>query len=419
VPADVIPQGRHEKMMLELAALDKRDTDEALRRILRFDAESLGIERVNWWSLETTPRAIRCELSYQLSSSAYTGGDTLYERDYPRYFRALLEEQVIAAEDAPVDPRTAEFATTYLQRHRIGAMLDVPVWVGGRLAGVLCHEFVGSTHPWTPAEKELATSMGQLVATTLEVRERQRVEEALRIVSEQRSHLAEREQSARDQVQARDEFLTVASHELNTALTSLQLTLDALRARHLLPEGAGKSFGTLDRQAKRVTQLVSNLLDLSRVQTGRMELAREQFDLAELAREVCERHSEGGMLIDLRTTGAVWGSWDRSRLDQVLTNLLSNATKFGGGRRIEVDVERVRDRARVRVRDRGIGIAPERLPRIFERFERAVSSAYSGLGLGLYIVRAIVEAHEGTVSAESVLGEGTTFTVDLPLGAPA
>jgi signal transduction histidine kinase len=73
----------------------------------------------------------------------------------------------------------------------------------------------------------------------------------------------------------------------------------------------------------------------------------------------------------------------------------------------------------VRVRDRGIGIAPERLPRIFERFERAVSSAYSGLGLGLYIVRAIVEAHEGTVSAESVLGEGTTFTVDLPLGAPA
>jgi signal transduction histidine kinase len=263
--------------------------------------------------------------------------------------------------------------------------------------------------------------MGQLVATTLEVRERQRVEEALRIVSEQRTHLAAREQSARDQVQARDEFLTVASHELKTALTALQLTLDALRARRLMPEAAAKSFSMLDRQVKRVTQLVSNLLDLSRVQIGRMELVRERFDLAELAREVCERHSEGlGLLLDLRTTGPVSGWWDRSRLDQVLTNLLSNAVKFGGGGRIEISVARVEDRACVSVRDQGIGIAPEQLPRIFERFERAASSSYGGLGLGLYIVRAIVEAHGGTVSADSVLGVGTTFTVELPLdGASA
>jgi signal transduction histidine kinase len=414
-------QDRHEKMLLELSALDKRDTDDALRRILRFDAESLAVERVNWWSLQTDPRSIRCEQGYELSTSTHSGGETLYERDYPRYFRALLEEQVIAAQDAASDPRTAEFAETYLRRHRIGAMLDVPVWVGGRLAGVLCHEFVGSAHQWTPAEKELGTSMGQLVATTLEVRERQRVEEALRIVSEQRTHLAAREQSARDQVQARDEFLTVASHELKTALTALQLTLDALRARRLMPEAAAKSFSMLDRQVKRVTQLVSNLLDLSRVQIGRMELVRERFDLAELAREVCERHSEGlGLLLDLRTTGPVSGWWDRSRLDQVLTNLLSNAVKFGGGGRIEISVARVEDRACVSVRDQGIGIAPEQLPRIFERFERAASSSYGGLGLGLYIVRAIVEAHGGTVSADSVLGVGTTFTVELPLdGASA
>jgi signal transduction histidine kinase len=109
------------------------------------------------------------------------------------------------------------------------------------------------------------------------------------------------------------------------------------------------------------------------------------------------------------------GLWDRARLEQVVTNLLSNAVKYGRGQPIEVAVMGADDRARLVVRDQGIGIAPEHLSRIFERFERAVSAHnYGGLGLGLYIVRQIVEAHGGAIHVTSTPGEGSTFVVDLP-----
>ena len=383
--------GRFQDVLLELAALDKSDTEEALRRIVRLDAETLGIQRVNWWRLTETPPAIRCDVAYELATNTYSSGVVLCEAEFPRYFRALREEQLIAAEDAHTDPRTSEFTESYLLPLGIGAMLDIPVWLGGRLAGVLCHEWVGPPRPWTSAMKEFATSMGQLVATTLEVREKTRAEEGIR---------------------ARDEFLSVASHELYTPLASLQLAVDALRSKKLSEADSERSLALLDRQVKRLTHLVSDLLDVSRLKVGRLIVSRERFDLIELVREVVERFSTA---IEVHADGPVVGSWDRSRIDQVITNLVSNATKFSRGNPVEVSVESLPSSVRLRVRDRGIGITSDQLPRIFERFERAVSArSYGGLGLGLFIVRGIVEAHGGTVSAESTVGEGTVITVDLP-----
>jgi signal transduction histidine kinase len=180
-----------------------------------------------------------------------------------------------------------------------------------------------------------------------------------------------------------------------------------------------------ERQVERLTRLVGEMLEVSRIQAGRVSLHFEQLDLVAVVREVVQRfEAELARVrcpLSLRAERAVTGYWDQSRLDQIVTNILSNAIKFGADHPIEILVEEAPPgMGRLVVTDHGIGIPPERLPYIFERFERAVSSRqYGGLGLGLYIVRGIVEALGGTVRAESVPGSGATFTVELPCAGPS
>jgi signal transduction histidine kinase len=411
--------GRYQRVVLELAALDKWDYAESLQRILRLDAETLEIERVNFWLLDDDPPAIRMEAGYIRSGGRQEPGVSLTAADYPRYFAALRQEEVIDAADARRDARTSEFADEYLPALGIGAMMDIPIWSKGRLAGVLCHEHVGPPRTWTKREQELALAMAQAIANTLEVRERRRAEEALHRAEQDKAVLSAREQVAREQVEARDEFMSVASHELYTPLTSLQLAVDLLRTQ-IDGAPAEKQLLLVERQVRRLTELVSNLLDVSRIQASRLVMSREDFDLAALCRDVSERFlpvfSRCGTPLTLDTPEPVVGHWDRSHLDQVISNLLSNAAKFSIGSPVEVSVSKDGSRARLAVRDQGIGIAAERLPRIAERFERAVSTrSYGGLGLGLFIVRGIVEAHGGQMNVTSTLGKGTTVTVELPI----
>jgi PAS domain S-box-containing protein len=236
---------------------------------------------------------------------------------------------------------------------------------------------------------------------------------------------------AQQAIRARDEFLSIASHELRTPLTPLRLQLHDLvvraRARELAsqpPERLTARLESASRQVDRLTGLVSNLLDVTRIVGGRVKLEPEQFDLVALVREVLERAEpeaqRGHYRVQLDGEGAIVGRWDRLRIDQVVTNLMSNALKYGQGHPIDVRVWREGDLALVQVRDRGIGISAEHLERIFHRFERAVSErAFGGLGLGLYIVRRLVEAHGGSVRVESEPGQGAAFTVELPIGPPA
>jgi signal transduction histidine kinase len=231
---------------------------------------------------------------------------------------------------------------------------------------------------------------------------------------------------AQEAVAARDEFLSIASHELKTPLTSLTLHADSLRnaaARRRAPEQIAAKAEVIRRSVDRLARLVSSLLDISRIGAGRLDLEIEELDLAEVAREVVDRFEDEARrarcTIVLEAEPAR-GRWDRTRLDQVLTNLLSNALKYGPDSPVRVRVESAGDRAILSVHDRGIGISEADQRRIFQRFERAVSRRnYGGFGLGLWIVRQIVEALGGTVRVESVPGEGSTFTVELATGLHA
>ena len=221
----------------------------------------------------------------------------------------------------------------------------------------------------------------------------------------------------------KDEFISVASHEMRTPLTVIKGYSQILEKR-LESSGAG-SGGTLAMarqilgQTERLSNLTARLLDVSRIQFGRLNLEREQMDLANLVRETTERLrvSAEQHSISIQAPGPLLIDGDAGRLEQVLTNLISNAVKYSPeGTEIAVSLEQHDGAAVVAVRDRGFGIPRERQDRIFQRFYRATTDERkSGLGLGLYVSKGIVEAHGGEISFESEEGKGSTFYVRLPL----
>ncbi|WP_257462048.1 sensor histidine kinase [Archangium lipolyticum] len=242
----------------------------------------------------------------------------------------------------------------------------------------------------------------------------------------ERSQLFQESQRA---VRLRDEFLAVASHELKTPLTPLRLQLQGLRrvvesqaGQPVAPERVLRAVQGCEAQVRKLAGLVNDLLDVSRLAQGRLPLHLEQVDLVAVTRDVLEQFSaeatRAGCRVVLEGGAPVVGQWDRLRLEQVVTNLLTNALKYGAGRPVLVRVGWAEGGARLVVRDEGIGIAPEHRGRIFGKFERAVSERhYGGLGLGLHITRQIVQALGGAILVESEVGRGSTFTVELPLGA--
>jgi signal transduction histidine kinase len=232
----------------------------------------------------------------------------------------------------------------------------------------------------------------------------------------------EHEQSR--QLRLRDDFIRIASHELATPLTSMKLALQRLSGA-ALPENAERAVAVLNRQYDRIERLASAMLDTTRFQIGRLQLRRTPVDLVEIVHEAVEAFRPShdttlGPSIHIGGVSSLIGEWDGPRLDQVVTNLLTNALRYGEGRDIEVEVAAADGHARLTVRDHGIGIPREALGRIFLPFERAVPvERYGGLGLGLYIAYCIVEMHGGTIRVESELGQGATFIVELPLAPPS
>jgi signal transduction histidine kinase len=234
---------------------------------------------------------------------------------------------------------------------------------------------------------------------------------------------------AQEAIRVRDEFLSIASHELRTPLTPLQIHFQRLlgprRSDALIaPEQLQRILERCERQVRRLQALIDNLLDVSRISSGRLRLQTETVDLADIVREVSGRFAEelaaAECQLVLGCFTPVVGQWDRLRLEQVVTNVLGNAIKYGGGKPIEITVEETREGGRLRIADQGIGIDSGDLTRIFQRFQRAVSSrSYGGMGLGLYITRQIVDAHYGSIQVESKPGAGSMFVVELPRRAVA
>ncbi len=254
---------------------------------------------------------------------------------------------------------------------------------------------------------------------------------AIRDMTERRKTEQERIRLAQAQeaVRIRDEFLSVAAHELRTPITALRLQLEyvqrlvhPLDARSEIRDEVLRKVNRAIKNTARLGGLVDSLFDVSRIASGTLSLSREDVNLLSLSQSVCdelmEKAGAAGCQLSAHGTKSAVGSWDRYRLEQILFNLISNAIKYGAGRPITVVVDADAEKARVVVRDQGIGVDEGDAERIFNRFERAVSTRhYGGLGLGLYIARHLAEAHGGCIRVISAPGAGAAFEVELPLAS--
>ncbi|MBB3180773.1 hybrid sensor histidine kinase/response regulator [Variovorax sp. Sphag1AA] len=260
--------------------------------------------------------------------------------------------------------------------------------------------------------------------------------DALAASHRQQEELVQQLQSAQRDleraVRMRDDFMSMVSHELRTPLNTLYLETQ-VRKLHLgkgniaafSPDRLPAMVERDQRQIQNMVRLIDDMLDVTRMRSGSLSIRPKPTDLAALARGVVEGLAQqaevAGSRIELHAPEPVEGVWDEFRIEQVLTNLLTNALRYGGGKPVRVAVSRTGDTACMAVCDQGIGVAPEDQERIFEQFERTDDSRKhaAGLGLGLYITREIVRLHGGDISLDSRLGEGSEFRVSLPLQAPA
>jgi len=239
--------------------------------------------------------------------------------------------------------------------------------------------------------------------------------------------LKETEAALQEAVRTRDDFLSLASHELRTPLTSLRLQAQLLRKlgetspdeRLGSPKVVAKLEAT-ERQLRRLSALVDNLLDVSRIRTGKLDFHFNEGNLSAVVGDLVARFADEarqtGVVLHARVDADLQARFDRLRMEQVVSNLLSNALRYGAGNPVHLSLTRQGGTVRLVVRDGGPGIPAKERERVFERFTQGANAQRrGGMGLGLYIVRQIVEAHSGHIHVEDSPGGGATFVVELPL----
>ncbi|MHC8344096.1 hybrid sensor histidine kinase/response regulator [Pseudomonas sp. RT6P73] len=259
---------------------------------------------------------------------------------------------------------------------------------------------------------------------------KQQVEELEQARREQEALLKQLQTTQNELEQAvrmRDDFMSIVAHEVRTPLNGLILETQ-LRKMHLARDNA--SAFTLDkmhamvdrdeRQIKSLIRLIEDMLDVSRIRTGKLSIRTSRFDLVQLVSNLLQNFAPqvdaAECSVAFTAEAPVVGNWDEFRIEQVISNLLTNALRYGGKSRIDVRVYSHEGQARVEVQDRGIGISEENQKRIFQQFERvSAKTVVAGLGLGLFISEQIVAAHGGSIAVESKINEGALFRVCLPL----
>src|SRR6185295_15382155 len=371
------------------------------------------VERASIWIFNEQGTALELLDLYERTPNRHVTGVTLAVQDYPSYVHAIThEEQAIAADDAHRDFRTREFSRSYLTPLGIGAMLDAPVRRRGQVVGVLCHEHVGEARSWSKEEVYFCSSLATFMTLVLEARQRREAEQAL-VLAKESAEVASR---------AKSEFLASVSHEIRTPMNAIIGMADLLWETDLAPEQR-KYLRIFRRAGGNLLGLINDILDLSKVEVGHLQLESTDFDLSDLLEKAIEilamRANEKGLELACHISRdvprAVIG--DPNRLHQILINLISNAIKFTDSGSVTVQVmpdPELRSPGAIRfsISDTGIGIPSDKLTAIFESFTQASVSTtrkYGGTGLGLTISRQLAERMNGRIWVESTLGKGSSF----------
>ena len=421
VEPPTIEPGRtlYESARLRLARL-RVDGGASLRPVFqestRLAAATLGVERVSIWLFIEARSAIRCFELYEARRDEHSEGMVLYRHDYPVYFEALETQRVIAADDARTHEATRDFRAGYLEPLDIRSMLDAPIYQGGEVVGVVCHETVGHARHWTQEDAAFAGSVADTVALQVEAAARRDAESALQAHEEYVAELRKMEALGRLAAGVAHDFRNI----LSVVLGHARLIESEESASPRVLEQAARIVAAADRGV----ELTRELLTFGREDTGEKPHAVRVPEVIEKFREVLAQSAGRRITIELvPATTPGWALISPPRLERILLNLVNNARDAmpaGGTIRLAVSERRIADGEGspgiyvvIDVSDNGVGMDENTRCRIFEPFFTTKGPGQNA-GLGLSVVYRIVEACGGFLHVESAPGKGTTISVYLP-----
>jgi PAS domain S-box-containing protein len=416
-----------ERKRIEDALRTSAETSQTLNEVGKVIAAELDLEKLVQFVTDAATRLTRAQFgaffynvitaqgeAYTLYTISGVPREAFSKFPMPRntaIFKPTFEgTAVVRSDDITKDPRYGKSAPHFgMPRGHLPVLSYLAVPVISRSGEVLGGLFFGHPEPGIFGEQaeELVRGLAAQAAVAID-----------------NARLFRRAQEA---IHLRDEFLSIASHELKTPLTPLRMQMQSLRnlvesggLQRATPERLQKLSDICERQVVRLTTLVDNLLDVARINAGKLSLSLERINLVPLVQETMERYAgqfaAAGCETSLQAPPHLEATVDPLRIEQALVNLLTNAIKYAPKKPIEVAVSQEADRAVLTVRDHGEGIADADRERIFKRYERVGSTAnVGGLGLGLFITRQIADAHGGSVQVESAPGQGAAFTIRVPL----
>ncbi len=537
---------KQSKTLIQLAkskALQQGNLKAALREITEAAAQTIEVERVSVWLYNIDHSKVECVDLYDTITQVHSSGMSLLKANFPAYFHSLEEQRSIAAHDACNDNRTQELSEPYLSAFGIASLLNAPIWLGGRLVGVVCHEHIGRIRQWTLEEENFAGSIADFVTLAIEASERKAAQEALQqseaefraiferssigialidmqvqivdinpalcqtlgynredlsgqhftdyifqsegdlklyqqlisgncdrlemerrflhqngklvwtLVSislisspngepeyflamiediSERKHtelaLFESKEAAEAGSRAKSEFLATMSHELRTPLNAI-MGLSQLLQQEMVGNLNDKQKEYVDciySSGEHLLALINDILDLSKVEAGKEELFLSQLLVEDLCEYVISTVSDRAeekklQLLTKIDPQAKFCLGDQRRVKQMLLNLLTNAIKFTPAGNVCLEVKKVPQGLIFRVSDTGIGIDSSQFKFLFEPFKQLdsrLNRQYEGTGLGLALTRKLARLHGGEVTVESVLGQGSQFTLFLPDQVP-
>ena len=402
-------------LIARLAVHDDQPLPVVFRRVCEIAADTLDVERVGIWMMTTDGKALRCANLYLRSRGDHSEGVTLQVADFPNYFRAVANRRALPTEMAQSDPRTAELRDAYLVPLGITSMLDAPLLRNGRMVGIVCHEHVGPPREWTTEDRDFVMSVAELITAKMKAAELNLTKSALR-------HHAEHTAEA-DRLEAVGRLAAGVAHDFKNLLTVVMGNAGLIARKPGLPPDVTGKARQIVEAAERGSALVRELLDFGREPSGSPRVLNVPDVVADFLPMM---QSAVGPDYPLSLTRDAAGGKvliDRATLERALLNLVLNARDAmpaGGPIRLRVGTEiAARDdeppgpTVRIDVTDTGTGIADGDRAHIFDPFFTTKPPG-KGNGLGLAVVRRVVERTGGFIRVDSAAGRGATFSVFLP-----
>jgi|GEM_PF-1322932 len=399
--------------------LKDQSTDRLLAEATECLSRVLNVERVGVWRFSADRETLVCKDQFEASRRAHSSGEVLERSDHIAYFEALRQSRIISAPDAEADPRTSCFTSSYLRPSSIRSLLDAPLRSGRGLCGVICCESVGAKREWTEDDIDFVSAVAQFISVSF-------------FSDEARSSAGKLTAALRDAERANEAktaFLATMSHEIRTPMNGV-LGATAMLQKQGLDKEVSNYIDVIQRCGTSLLSVINDILDVSKLEAGKLELEKAELSLEDILTAIRSIYNlkaeEKGLRFGVTLADGVADRriGDAHRLMQILHNLVANAMKFTDKGSVDVEIAdgdctlNGEPAISIVVRDSGIGMSPEQTRHIFEPFVQADSSTtrkFGGSGLGLSIVKGIVDAMKGEISVHSEPNAGTTFHIQIPM----